>query len=122
MALDNIQKTAITTPFRLFEFLRMPFSLKNSAQAFQRLMDGVFRGLEFVFHLDDILVASSKSTTTSDTSLLSSSASPTTVCQSTMRSASSISLQALSWVIKSQLMGLCLSQTRLRQSPLWRCR
>ena len=37
----------------------MPFGLKNSAQAFQRLMDGVLRGLPFVFvYLDDILVAS----------------------------------------------------------------
>ena len=38
----------------------MPFGLKNSAQAFQRLMDGVLRGLSssvFVY-LDDILVAS----------------------------------------------------------------
>ena len=38
----------------------MPFGLKNSAQAFQRLMDGVLRGLPSVFvYLDDILVASS---------------------------------------------------------------
>ena len=55
----DIPKTAIITPFGLFEFLRMPFGLKNSAQAFQRLMDGVLRGLPFVFvYLDDILVAS----------------------------------------------------------------
>ena len=56
---DHIQKTAIITPFGLYEFLRMPFGLKNSAQAFQRLMDGVLRGLAFAFvYLDDILVAS----------------------------------------------------------------
>ena len=59
MAPDDVQKTAIITPFGLFEFLRMPFGLKNSAQAFQRLMDGVLRGLDSVFvYLDDILVAS----------------------------------------------------------------
>ena len=59
MQADQVQKTAITTPFGLFEFLRMPFGLKNSAQAFQRLMDGVLRGLPFLFvYLDDILVAS----------------------------------------------------------------
>jgi hypothetical protein len=53
-------KTAIITPFGLYEFLRMPFGLKNAAQAFQRLMDGVLRGVDFVFvYLDDILVASS---------------------------------------------------------------
>ena len=37
----------------------MPFGLKNAAQAFQRLMDGVLQGLECCFvYLDDILVAS----------------------------------------------------------------
>ena len=60
MAPEDVKKTAIITPFGLYEFLRMPFGLKNSAQAFQRLMDNVFRGLDFVFvYLDDILVASS---------------------------------------------------------------
>ena len=60
MAPEDIPKTAIITPFGLFEFLRMPFGLKNSAQAFQRLMDGVLRGLsDTVFvYLDDILIAS----------------------------------------------------------------
>ena len=53
-------KTAIITPFGLFEFIRMPFGLKNSAQAFQRLMNKVLGGMERVFvYLDDILVASS---------------------------------------------------------------
>ena len=60
MAASDIAKTAIITPFGLFEFVRMPFGLKNSAQAFQRLMDGVLRDLPRVFvYLDDILVASS---------------------------------------------------------------
>ena len=59
MASSDISKTAITTPFGLFEFLRMPFGLKNSAQAFQRLMDHLFRHVNFAFvYLDDILVAS----------------------------------------------------------------
>ena len=56
---DDIPKTAIITPFGLWEFLRMPFGLKNAAQAFQRLMDKVLRGLDFTFvYIDDILVAS----------------------------------------------------------------
>lgn len=49
----------IITPFGLFEFLRMPFGLKNATQTFQRLMDMVGWGLDFLFiYLDDILVAS----------------------------------------------------------------
>ena len=53
-------KTAVITPFGQFEFLRMPFGLKNAAQAFQRLMDTVCQSLDFVFvYLDDILIASS---------------------------------------------------------------
>ena len=60
VAAADVPKTAVTTPFGLFEFLRMPFGLKNAAQAFQRLMDQVCRGLEdFLFvYIDDILVAS----------------------------------------------------------------
>ena len=41
-------KTAITTPFGLFEFLRMPFGLRNAAQSFQRFIDRVLKGLEFI--------------------------------------------------------------------------
>lgn len=56
---QDIPKTAITTPFGLFEFVRMPYGLKNAAQTFQRFMDEVTRGLPFIFvYLDDILVAS----------------------------------------------------------------
>ena len=54
-----IYKTAIVTPFGLFEFIYMPFGLKNAAQTFQCLMGRIFRGLPFVFiYLDDVLVAS----------------------------------------------------------------
>ena len=56
---EDVPKTAIITPFGLWEFLVMPFGLKNAAQAFQRLMDQVCQGLDFVFaYLDDCLVAS----------------------------------------------------------------
>ena len=56
----DICKTAIITPFGLYEFVRMPFGLKNSAQAFQRLMDHALRQVPHAFvYLDDILIASS---------------------------------------------------------------
>ena len=52
-------KTAVTTPFGLFNFNRTPFGLKNSGQTFQRFIDHVTRGLDFVFvYLDDLLVTS----------------------------------------------------------------
>ena len=55
----DVQKTAVITPFGLFEFTRMPFGLKNAAQSFQRLMDSVCHDFDFVFvYLDDVLVAS----------------------------------------------------------------
>lgn len=56
---DDVAKTAIITPFGLFEFKFMTFGLCNAAQTFQRLINEVFRGLEFVFpYIDDICVAS----------------------------------------------------------------
>ena len=59
VAADDVSNTAVITPFGLFEFLRTPFVLKNAAQAFQRLMDTVCNGLDFVFvYLDNILVSS----------------------------------------------------------------
>ena len=58
VAADDVSKTAVITPSGLFEFLRTPFGLKNAAQAFQRLMDNVCNGLDFVFvYLDEILVS-----------------------------------------------------------------
>ena len=60
MAEEDIPKTAITTPFGLFEFLRMPFGLCNASQTFQRFIDDILRGLPFAYaYLDDIVIASS---------------------------------------------------------------
>ena len=59
MSPSDIEKTAITTPFGLFEYVYMPMGLRNSGATFQRVMDGVFRDVPCVFvYLDDILVFS----------------------------------------------------------------
>jgi len=59
MSWADIAKTAIVTPFGLFEYLFMPFGLLNAAQSFQRLMDRLFGHLPFLFtYLDDHLIAS----------------------------------------------------------------
>ena len=57
--LADIPKTAVTTPFGLFEFVRMPFGLRNAAQTFQRFIDEVLRGLHFTYaYVDNVLIAS----------------------------------------------------------------
>nr|VZH98603.1 unnamed protein product [Spirometra erinaceieuropaei] len=59
VAPEDVPKTAVATPFGLFEFIRMPFGLRNAAQTFQRFIDRVLRGLPFVYaYIDDLLVAS----------------------------------------------------------------
>ncbi len=58
VAPEDIHKTAVITPFGLFEFLRMPFGLCNAAQTFQRFMDSILHDMEGIFvYMDDILVA-----------------------------------------------------------------
>lgn len=53
---SDLPKTAITTPFGLFEF---PPGLCNAGQTFQRFVDEVTHGLEFAYaYIDDIIIAS----------------------------------------------------------------
>ncbi|KAG6458433.1 hypothetical protein O3G_MSEX010849 [Manduca sexta] len=60
---DDIPKTAITTPFGLYEFPFMTFGLRNAGQTFQRFVDEMTRGLDFCFcYLDDFLVFSKDET------------------------------------------------------------
>ncbi|UYV63260.1 hypothetical protein LAZ67_2003567 [Cordylochernes scorpioides] len=57
--LHDIPKTAVITPFGLFEFPRMSFGLCNAAQTFQRLINEVLQGLDFAYaYIDDVLIAS----------------------------------------------------------------
>ncbi|GBM66685.1 Transposon Ty3-I Gag-Pol polyprotein [Araneus ventricosus] len=56
---EDIHKTAICTPFGLFESTRMQFGLCNASATFQRFTDEVTRGLPGVYaFVDDILIAS----------------------------------------------------------------
>ena len=59
VAEEDIAKTAITMRFGTFDFLRMPFGLKNAGQMFQRMIDEILSNLEYLFaYMDDVLVAS----------------------------------------------------------------
>ena len=55
---DDIPKTAVLTPFGLFEYLAMSFGYKNAPAAMQRYMDTALAGLDNVYnYVDDILIA-----------------------------------------------------------------
>lgn len=59
IAEEDISKTAISTPFGLYEFPYMTFGLRNASQTFQRFVDEVLRGLDFCYaFIDDFLVYS----------------------------------------------------------------
>ena len=57
---DHIQKTAFCTPWGKFEFVVMPFGVRNGPAVFQRLMDGLLhRDLDISrVYIDDIAVFS----------------------------------------------------------------
>lgn len=59
VAQEDISKTAVTTPFGLFEFLGMPPGLRNATQTFQRHMDNILRGIDFAAcYIDDLIIFS----------------------------------------------------------------
>lgn len=56
---DGAPKTAFSVPSGHYEFVRMPFGLRNSPATFQRLMDTVLSGLQGIdcfVYLDDIVI------------------------------------------------------------------
>lgn len=58
---DDREKTAVTTPFGLYEWTRMPFGLCNAPATFQRLMESILGDFIFdalLIYLDDIIVFS----------------------------------------------------------------
>lgn len=58
VAEKNVHKTAITTPFGLYEYAYMPFGLRNAVQTFQRFINQVLQGLNYwLVYVDDILIA-----------------------------------------------------------------
>lgn len=58
---QSIQFTSFVTPHGQFEFIKMPFGLKNAPAVFQRYINTIFRELidlhEILIYMDDILVA-----------------------------------------------------------------
>lgn len=56
---EHVQKTAVCTPFGLFEFPYLNFGLCGAAQTFQRFMNEVIGDFPFCYvYLDDILIFS----------------------------------------------------------------
>lgn len=60
---ESVKYTAFTTPFGVFEYLRMPFGLKVGPSRFQRFVNEALAELirigEIVVYMDDVLVATS---------------------------------------------------------------
>ena len=60
MSKEDRPKTAFSTPKGLYQFKVMPFGLNGAQATFQRMMDGIIRGIEefTAVYLDDIIIFS----------------------------------------------------------------
>ena len=57
---DSVPKTAFTSPFGKYEYVKVPFGLAQAPAYFQELMTGVLKDLLFaIAYLDDIIIYSS---------------------------------------------------------------
>ena len=106
---SDVHKTAMTTPFGLFVFRRMPFGLRNVAQTFQRFMDEVVRGLASCMftsmtYLWPVLARQS-------TSNISSNFLPDSVSMDWSSTQRSVNLVNLSWI------SLAITSARMAYNP-----
>lgn len=59
---DSIKYTGFSTPEGFYEWIAMPFGLKNALRIFQRRIDNAFKLNSFlVVYVDDILISSKSS-------------------------------------------------------------
>ena len=59
----HVKKTAVISPIALYEYLRMPFGLKNSPSTWARFINSILGDLPFIFiYFDDILIFSESET------------------------------------------------------------
>ena len=55
----SIPKTAFTSPFGKYEYIKVPFGLAQAPAYFQELMSGILKDFKFVTaYLDDIIIFS----------------------------------------------------------------
>lgn len=58
---ESVPLTSFVTPHGQFEFLRMPFGLRNAPSVFQRFVNSIFRKLidsnQILIYMDDIMIA-----------------------------------------------------------------
>ena len=56
---SSIPKTAFNSPFRKYEYVKVPFRLAQAPAYFQELMTGILKDFPFpIAHLDDIIIFS----------------------------------------------------------------